>query len=105
MVSTKIFMSEFLGYAPNSRGLSRKHVIEGTKNSLKRLQLDYVDIVFASRPDFHTPLEETCRAFSWLVDRGLAIYWGTSEWSSARITEAKELCTRLGLNPPVVEQT
>jgi len=50
-------------------------------NSLKRLQLDYVDVVFAHRPDYlYTPLEETLRAFDWLINNGKALYWGTSEW-------------------------
>lgn len=65
VVSTKIFWG---GQGPNDLGLSRKHIIEGTKNCLRRLQLDYVDIVFAHRPDSEVPLEETCRAFSWLID-------------------------------------
>lgn len=56
------------GQGPNDHGLSRKHIIEGMRNSLKRLQMDYVDVVLASRPDPTTPIEETVRAFSWLVD-------------------------------------
>lgn len=65
VVSTKIIK---IGDRPNSQMLGRKHVIEGTINSLKRLQLDYVDVLFAHRPDWFTPLEETCTAFSWLID-------------------------------------
>ena len=61
-------------------GLSRKHVIEGVAASLKRLKLDYVDIVFAHRPDKHTPMEETVRAFNYLIETGATLYWGTSEW-------------------------
>lgn len=81
VISTKLFwgatenvtsaMAQFGYYGGmglNSVGLSRKHIIEGTKASLKRLQLDYVDILFAHRPDIYTPLEETCRAFSWVID-------------------------------------
>lgn len=71
VVSTKLFFGAGgLGAkaSPNNRGLSRKKIIEGTKASLKRLQLDYVDIIFAHRYDQHTPLEETVRAFSWLID-------------------------------------
>jgi aryl-alcohol dehydrogenase-like predicted oxidoreductase len=52
----------------NQTGLSRKHIIEGTRTSLSRLQLDYVDVIFGHRPDVFTPLEETCRAFSWVID-------------------------------------
>lgn len=105
VVSTKIFwFSEQKGITVNHVGLSRKHIIEGLKGSLKRLQLDYVDIVFAHRPDKTVPLEETCRAFSWLIDKNLAFYWGTSEWSAVEIAEAIELCKAKGLHAPVVEQ-
>ena len=65
VVTTKILLS---GRDPNDTFLSRKHIIEGLRNSLKRMQLDYVDVVFAHRPDFDTPLEETCRAYSWVID-------------------------------------
>ena len=92
------------GMGLNQVGLSRKHIIEGTKGALKRLQLDYVDVIFAHRPDIHTPLEETCRAFSWVIDQGLAFYWGTSEWDVDTIAEALQICQRLGLHPPVAEQ-
>lgn len=101
VVSTKIFKC---GQGVNDTFLSRKHIIEGTRNSLKRLQLDYVDVVFCHRPDFDTPLEETCRAMSWLIDQGLSFYWGTSEWPSDRIHQAVELCERKNLHKPVVEQ-
>jgi len=57
-----------VGDGPNDRMLSRKHIIEGARNSLKRLQMDYVDVIFCHRPDYQTPLEETCRAMSWLID-------------------------------------
>jgi len=83
--------------------LNRKHVIEGASNSIKRLQLDYVDIIFAHRYDHKTPIEETCRAFDWLVRNGKAFYWGTSEWRAEQIFEAYGVCDRLGLVKPVVE--
>jgi len=57
VVSTKIFWG---GRGPNDRGLSRKHIVEGTDAALKRLQLDYVDLVFCHRPDFHTPSRKPC---------------------------------------------
>ena len=76
------------GYGINELGLSRKHIIEGLRGSLKRLNVEYVDVVIASRPDVDTPLEEQVRAFSWCVDHGLALYWGTSEWNSDMIEEA-----------------
>jgi voltage-dependent potassium channel beta subunit len=90
---------------PNNHGLSRKHIIEGMKRSLKRLELDSVDVVYAHRADFwSTPMEETVRAFNALIDQGLAHYWGTSEWSAFEIEHAHHVATRLGLQAPVVEQ-
>ncbi len=102
VISTKIFWGP--GDGPNDTGLSRKHIIEGTKNSLKRLQLDYVDIIFCHRPDFETPVEETCRAFDYLINQGKTFYWGTSEWPVERIMEAHRVCEKLGLHKPVAEQ-
>lgn len=104
VVSTKLFFfKDKDGINVNNTGLSRKHIIEGMRKSLKRLSLDYVDIVFAHRPDVDCPLEETCRAFSWLIDKDMAFYWGTSEWTASRITEAIEICKSKGLHPPVAE--
>ena len=102
VVSTKIFFGT--SQAINGKGTSRKHLIEGLQASLKRLQLDYVDIVFAHRYDSETPLEETCRAFNYLIDKGLAFYWGTSEWSAEQIAKAMEICERLKLIKPIAEQ-
>lgn len=88
----------------NNLGLSRKHLIEGTEASLKRLQLSYVDILYAHRPDRHTPIEETVRAFNYLINAGKALYWGTSEWLASEIEEAWAVADRLGLIGPIVEQ-
>jgi voltage-dependent potassium channel beta subunit len=101
VISTKIYWG---GSGPNDTGLSRKHVIEGTEASLARLQLDYVDLLFCHRPDVATPIEETVRAMNYLIDRGKAFYWGTSEWSAEQIREAHEVARRERLIGPVMEQ-
>ncbi|KAK4215492.1 putative voltage-gated potassium channel subunit beta [Rhypophila decipiens] len=89
----------------NSHGLSRKHIIEGLWASLQRLDLEYVDIVYAHRPDRLTPMEEVVRAFNHVIDiKGWAMYWGTSEWSADEIAEACGIAKQLGLIAPVVEQ-
>ncbi|KAL8308477.1 hypothetical protein RB593_006684 [Gaeumannomyces tritici] len=89
----------------NNHGLSRKHIIEGLRASLQRLDLEYVDIVYAHRPDRLTPMEETVRAFNHVIGvKGWALYWGTSEWSADEVAEACGIAHRLGLVPPVVEQ-
>jgi len=101
VLSTKIFWG---GGGVNDRGLSRKHVIEGTDAALNRLQTDYVDLVFCHRPDTHTPLEETVRAMNHIIDSGRAYYWGTSEWSAVEIAEAHAIARALGLIAPLMEQ-
>jgi voltage-dependent potassium channel beta subunit len=101
VLSTKIFWG---GSGPNDRGLSRKHIIEGVDSALQRLQTDYVDLVFAHRPDLHTPIEETVRAFDHVINQGKAFYWGTSEWSAEQIMEAYAVARREHLTPPQMEQ-
>jgi voltage-dependent potassium channel beta subunit len=101
LVSTKIFWG---GEGPNDRGLSYKHIIEGVNASLKRLQLDYVDLLFAHRPDPDTPIEETVFAFNQIIHEGKAFYWGTSEWSAAEIMRAVDFARRNSLRPPSMEQ-
>lgn len=101
VVSTKIFWG---GPGPNDRGLSRKHIAEGTDAALKRLQLDYVDLIFCHRPDVKTPIEETVRAMSHVIDQGKAFYWGTSEWSAEEIRTAYDVARQEHLVPPTMEQ-
>lgn len=104
VVTTKIFFGTGRKETQNTRGLSRKHIVEGLNQSLKNLRLDYVDIVFAHRPDKTVPLEETVRAFNHVIDQGKAFYWGTSEWSAQEIAAADEIAKRLGLIGPCCEQ-
>jgi voltage-dependent potassium channel beta subunit len=101
VVSTKVFWG---GKGPNDRGLSRKHVVEGTNAALARLQLDYVDLLFCHRPDPSTPIEETVRAMNFMIDQGKAFYWGTSEWSAEQIMTAVGVARRERLIPPQMEQ-
>jgi voltage-dependent potassium channel beta subunit len=101
LVSTKIFWG---GRGPNQRGLSRKHIVEGTDAALARLGLDYVDLIFCHRPDILTPVEETVRAMNQVIDQGKALYWGTSEWPADRILEAYHVARREHLVPPLMEQ-
>lgn len=101
VISTKIFWG---GKGPNDRGVSRKHLLEGTWNSLKRLQLDYVDLIFCHRPDPTTPIEETVFAMDYLIRNGLALYWGTSEWSAEQLEEAYQIADKRNLIAPTMEQ-
>jgi voltage-dependent potassium channel beta subunit len=102
VVSTKIFWG---GEGPNDTGLSRKHIIEGTRASLARLQMEYIDLIFCHRPDIYTPIEETVRAMNFIIDQGLAFYWGTSEWSAEQIMQAYGIARREHLIPPLMEQS
>ncbi len=102
VISSKVFwpMSNNI----NDKGLSRKHIRESIENSLDRLQTDYLDIYFAHRFDPYTPLEETIRAMSELVEQGYVHYWGTSVWSAVQLERAIGIAKNLGLHPPLVEQ-
>src|SRR5512135_106974 len=103
IVSTKFFWGITDG--PNEKGtLNRKYLLNGIDGSLKRLQLDYVDLVFCHRPDPNTPIEETVWAMHDMVERGKALYWGTSEWPAAAIREAWDIAERHHLRKPVMEQ-
>ncbi|XP_040125336.1 voltage-gated potassium channel subunit beta-3 isoform X1 [Ictidomys tridecemlineatus] len=101
VITTKIFWG---GQAETERGLSRKHIIEGLRGSLERLQLEYVDIVFANRSDPNSPMEEIVRAMTYVINQGLALYWGTSRWGAAEIMEAYSMARQFNLIPPVCEQ-
>ncbi|KAH6683195.1 putative voltage-gated K channel beta subunit [Halenospora varia] len=105
VISTKIYWGAAFGTNPvNNVGLSRKHIIEGVAGSLERLDLKYVDLIYAHRPDRNTPMEETVRAFNHIINTGQAFYWGTSEWNADEIAEAWRISDRLGLIGPVMEQ-
>ncbi|OBZ62675.1 putative voltage-gated potassium channel subunit beta [Grifola frondosa] len=102
IITTKLFWGVRRG--PNAGGLSRKHIIEGAKESLERLQLDYVDVIFAHRPDHTVPMEEIVRAFNFVIEKGWALYWATSEWSAQQIEEAHHIASKLNLIAPIAEQ-
>lgn len=101
VISTKLFWG---GKGPNDRGLSRKHILEGIQTSLARLRLEYVDLLFCHRSDVHTPIEETVRAMTHVINQGRAHYWGTSEWSVEQIKDAWYIARRELLIPPQMEQ-
>ena len=104
VLSTKVFFGTGRR-EPNTRGLSRKHVVEGLKSSLARLRQPYVDIVLAHRPDAGTPMREVVEGFTQCIrNLNLAYYWGTSEWSAAQIVEATQIAERCHLIAPVAEQ-
>jgi aryl-alcohol dehydrogenase-like predicted oxidoreductase len=93
VVSTKFYWG--LGDGPNEKNtLNRKYLRHAIEGSLKRLQLDHIDLVFCHRPDPHTPIEETVGAMHQMIARGQALYWGTSEWPAADIRAAWDIAER-----------
>jgi len=103
LVSTKLFWG--LHDGPNERNtLNRKYLFEAIDGSLQRLNMDYVDLLFCHRADPTTPIEETVRAMHDIIERGKALYWGTSEWEAAEILSALEIAERRHLHKPIVEQ-
>ena len=103
LVSTKLYWG--LHDGPNEKNtLNRNYLMEGIDGSLKRLGLDYVDLFFCHRDDLSTPVEEIVWAMHNIIERGKAMYWGTSEWEAERILEAIEFAERNHLHKPVMEQ-
>jgi len=102
-VSSKIYFGYEEG-KPNQLGLSRKHIIEGCHAALKRLQVDYIDLLFCHRPDKNTPIEETVWAMNILIQQGKILYWGTSEWANDELMAAFVFAEKNHLIGPTMEQ-
>jgi voltage-dependent potassium channel beta subunit len=102
VISTKAYwpMSDDV----NDRSLSRKHVTESVNKSLKRLDMEYVDIFFCHRYDDEVPTEETIRAIEDLIRQGKVLYWGTSMWNATNIIEGIAVAREVNANRPIVEQ-
>lgn len=103
VVSSKVFFGDG-GKLPNQTGLNRKHIMEACHASLRRLQVEYIDLYFCHRPDKNTPIEETVWAMNHLIAQGKILYWGTSEWSAQEIMEAHLVARENRLIGPVMEQ-
>lgn len=103
LVSSKVFFGRG-DKRPNMTGLSRKHIREACDEALIRMQLNYLDLFFAHRPDKNTPIEETVWAMNQLIHAGKILYWGTSEWSAQEIMEAHLWARQNHLIGPTMEQ-
>jgi len=106
IVSTKFFWGlDRDGQAVNRKDtLNRKYLSQAIDGSLKRMGLDFIDLVYCHRPDPFTPIEETVWAMSDMISRGKALYWGTSEWSADDIRAAWDIAEKHHLHKPVMEQ-
>jgi len=96
IVATKVFSE--MGAGPNARGASRGHIMDGVKASLKRLQLDHIDLYQIHGFDPATPIEETVRALDQLVRQGHVRYVGVSNWAAWQVVKALGVAERLGLS-------
>jgi len=92
VVATKVFNA--MGDSPNQRGATRYHILNGLKASLKRLQLDHVDLYQIHGFDPVTPIEETVRALDMLVQQGHVRYVGVSNWAAWQIVKALGIAER-----------
>ncbi|NYH54414.1 aryl-alcohol dehydrogenase-like predicted oxidoreductase [Nocardiopsis arvandica] len=101
-IFSKVFWP--MGEGKNDKGLSRKHVIRGAEDSLRRLGTDYLDLYQAHRFDYSTPLEETMRAFEDLVRQGKVLYVGVSEWRAEEIERALKIADEMGFDRIVSSQ-
>ena len=102
VLATKVYFP--MGDGVNERGLSRKHIRDQVHHSLRRLQVEYVDLYQCHRYDTTTPIEETCEMMNDLVRAGKILYWGTSEWNADQIAAAVNLCRARGWAVPVSNQ-
>ena len=102
VITTKAFWP--MGEGPNDRGLSRKHIFAQLHASLKRMELDYIDIFYCHRYDTETPVEETLRTIDDMIRQGKVLYAGVSEWTAAQIEEAVSVADRNLLDRIVVNQ-
>jgi voltage-dependent potassium channel beta subunit len=103
VVSTKLFWG--LHDNVNMRNtLNRKYLSQAIEGSLERFGLDFVDLVYCHRADAGTPIEETVWAMSDMIERGQALYWGTSEWTADEIRAAYDIAERHHLHKPLMEQ-
>lgn len=102
VLASKVYFP--MGEGPNERGLSRKHVRDQVHHSLRRLQVDYIDLYQCHRYDVTTPIEETCEMMNDLVRAGKILYWGTSEWNADQIASAVNLCRACGWAVPISNQ-
>jgi len=98
VVSTKVYWDKTEGKA-----LSRKEIIESVKDSLKNLQLDYIDLLIVHKNDPNCPLEEVLRAMDYLINSGQIMYWGTAKWSPVEIFETFSMARTLHCIAPLCE--
>ncbi|MDE5438800.1 aldo/keto reductase [Elizabethkingia meningoseptica] len=103
----QLFISTKAGYTmwegPYGDWGSRKYLISSLDQSLKRLNLDYVDVFYSHRPDPDTPIEETMQALDFAVRSGRALYAGISNYNAEQTQQASAILKQLG-TPCLIHQ-
>lgn len=102
VLATKLFFR--IEQGSHRMGLSRKHIIQGCEDSLRRLGTDYIDLYQAHNFDCLTPLEETMRAFDDLVQSGKVRYAGCSNYGAWQVMKALAISRQSGLTPYISQQ-
>ncbi len=103
VLSSKFFWG-IEGSVNTRNTLNRKYLLHAVDGSLRRLGLEFLDLIFCHRPDPETPVAETVWAMHDIIESGRALYWGTSEWGADAIREAWAVAERDHLHRPVMEQ-
>ncbi|MEL6946664.1 MAG: aldo/keto reductase [Pseudomonadota bacterium] len=102
VVATKVGLT--MGEGPNKRGLSRKHILESIDGSLKRLQMDHVDLLYVHRLDPETPFEVVIEALDTVVKQGKVIYPAASSMWAWQFAKLREMQKAAGAIPFVAMQ-
>ena len=107
VLATKVYFPVYADWpfpGANDRGLSRKHIFEQCDASLRRLDVEYIDLYQCHRFDENSPVTETCRAMNDLIEQGKVLYWGISEWTADQISDAVAVCEEHAWHAPVSNQ-
>lgn len=92
------------GDSPGHQGLGRKNLYSALNGSLERLALKYIDVYYAHRYDPSVAMAEIVRTFNYMISEGQILHWGTSEWPLSALIECHNVCEKLGLEKPIIEQ-
>ena len=92
------------GVGPNARGLSRRHLLHAAEASLRRLNVETIDLLYLHKEDHATPLAETVHALADLIRAGKIRYFGVSNYRSWRVAEICRLCDEAGIDRPIASQ-
>lgn len=102
VISSKVFWPT--SDAITDWGLSRKNIMDAIDGTLRRLDIDYIDIYYMHRYDYTTPVKETVAALDDLIRSGGVHYWGTSTWTAAQLDRVNAVAKDMAAYQPIVDQ-